>query len=143
MQPLVISIKMPTRDLEKSPLEQAVTRLAINLAQGRQSLAALQLEPRLDVTFLLSHGADVPEFEGMRMGNYSAQENTLYFEVAVPEAYNHSPLASQYVAAVMDDVLTNASDYFAQIDVSFDAFKWQKTVQPLMHNLQPVKLINH
>lgn len=143
MQPLVISIKMPSRDLEKSQLEKAVTKMAMNLACNRAELDGLQQEPKLDVTFLLAHKGDKPEFDGMRMGNYTENENTLYFESAVPEVYNHSPLAGQYVAAVMDDVFTNAKDYFAAMDVQFNAQKWRAIVEPLLADLSAPDEIRH
>jgi len=143
MQPLSISINMPSRELEKSAVEQAVTSLALNLAVAREQLIVLSEQPKLDVTFLLAYQGDRPEFQGMRMGNYTPEENILFFQAAVPEAYNHSPLAPQYVAAVMDDVISNALDYFQDKGVAFDFSKWQTALQPLLEQRQASNVSNH
>lgn len=126
MQPLSIGMKLPSRDLEKSQIEQAITGLALTVAKLKPEVAQLQSGPALDVTFLLATEADQPPFDGMQMGGYTPEDNTLYFQAAVPEGFNYSERAADYVSAVMEDVISNAIEFFAHQDVGFDALAWQR-----------------
>ena len=131
MSSLCISIKTPTRDLDKSPIDRAITTLAVSVATEARS-GGLPGGPTLDLTFMLSSKDDRPPFDGMRMGGYTAENQTLFFEAAVPEAMGHSEQAPQYVAAVLQDVIDNACDYFAELEVDFDNSRWQQALIPLL-----------
>ncbi len=140
MQPLSISMSMPNRDLEKSPMERAITALALSLATQRDITQDLQPGPALDITFMLASNDDKPEFKGMRMGGYTQDDNTLYFQAAVPEGFNHSEQAQDYVAAVLEDVVTNAIDFFQATDIRFDAINWKRVVKPIVVKAQNIQL---
>lgn len=128
---LSISMKTPSRDLEKSPIDQAITTLAVSVAQQARG-GGLPGGPALDLTFLLSTAQDRPPFDGMRMGGYTPDNRTLFFEAVVPEAMGHSPQASHYVAAVLQDMVDNAADYFAELDIAFDNLGWQQALTPML-----------
>lgn len=131
MSSMCISMKTPSHDLSKSPIDQAITALAVRAAtEGRSG--GLPDGPTLDLTFLLSSKDDRPPFDGMRMGGYTADNQTLFFEAAVPQAMGHSAQAPQYVAAVLQDVIDNATDYFDQLNVAFDGPQWQQALIPLL-----------
>ena len=117
-------MRIPDRELDKSPIEQAITAIAITVATNSK-LAQMTTGPAIDLTYLLSSGADKPAFTGMRMGGYTAQNQTLFFEAAVPEKFNRSTQADNYATAVLQDAISNAIDFFQQQDVSFDAIYWQ------------------
>ncbi|MGB7290497.1 MAG: hypothetical protein WBC62_10455 [Candidatus Macondimonas sp.] len=51
--------------LEKSPIDKAVTRVAVALARQRQQ-GAIPSGPGLEITFLLASPDLQPDFEGMR-----------------------------------------------------------------------------
>ena len=134
MSSLCISMKTPSHDLTKSPIDQAITALAVCAAtEGRRG--GLPDGPILDLTFLLSSKDDTPPFDGMRMGGYTADNQTLFFEAAVPEAIGHSAQAPQYVAAVLQDVIDNAADYFESLNVAFDGQHWQQALIPLLESV--------
>ena len=114
--------------LEKSPIDKAVTRVAVALARQRQQ-GAIPSGPGLEITFLLASPDLQPDFEGMRMGGYTADDPVLRFHAAVPAHLAHSPLAPRYVAAVLDDVLGNAQDYFADRQIPFDGLAWRRVFQ--------------
>jgi hypothetical protein len=134
MSSLYISMKTPTRDLEKSPIDRAITTLAACAAtEGRSG--GLPDGPTLDLTFMLSSKDDRPPFDGMRMGGYTADNQTLFFEASVPEAMGHSEQAPQYVAAVLQDMIDNAADFFQEQQVSFDASQWQQALIPLLESV--------
>ncbi len=124
MKPIAIGMNLPDRSLEKSPIERAITAVAMSVASNAE-IATLSGGPRLDITFNLSHQGDVPSFQGMRMGGFNDADNTLYFEACVPEAINHAKNAKDYVAAIIEDVIDNASDYFREINIAFDKTHWQ------------------
>ena len=140
MQPLSISMSMPNRELDKSPMERAITALALSLATQREMTKELQSGPALDITFMLASNGDKPDFDGMRMGGYTSGDNTLYFQAAVPEDYNHSERAKEYVAAVLEDVVTNAIDFFQTTDVRFDAINWKRVVDPILTKADNIHL---
>jgi hypothetical protein len=111
--------------LEKSPIDKAVTRVAVALARQRQQ-GAIPSGPGLEITFLLASPDLQPDFEGMRMGGYSADDPVLRFHAAIPEHLAHSPTALRYVLAVLEDVLSNAQDYFVERGIPFDYPGWRR-----------------
>jgi len=131
MSSLYISMKTPSYELDKSPMDRAITTLAARIAAEKRE-GRLPEGPALDLTFLLSTRLDKPPFKGMRMGGYSPASGTLFFEAAVPESMGHSEHATRYVAAVLQDVLDNAADFFGDLDVAFDAERWQVALAPLL-----------
>jgi hypothetical protein len=131
MSTLRISMRTTDRNLDKSPIDRAITALAVCAATEERS-GGLPGGPILDLTFMLSSKDDRPPFDGMRMGGYTAEERTLFFEAAVPEAMGFSEQAPQYVAAVLQDVIDNAADYFQELNVDFDTERWQQALIPLV-----------
>ncbi len=142
MQPLSISMNLPSRDLEKSAMERAITAFALSIATQKEATQGLQAGPTLDITFMLAFNGDKPPFDGMRMGGYTANDNTLYFQAAVPETFNNSERAKDYVAAILEDVVTNAIDYFQTTDIRFDAINWKRALPPLISGADKIVLPN-
>lgn len=122
---LHISIALPSRDLEKCPMERAVTRIAERIAIEKR-YRRVPDGRALDVSFLLSSENDAPPFTGMRMGGYSAENDTLFFQAAVPPTLSRSAKASLYVSLVLQDVIDNAAEFFGEHGVTFDAMQWRK-----------------
>ncbi len=131
MSNLCISMKTPSRELEKSPIDRAITTLAMGLAKEKR-YSDLPEGPALDLSFLLSSPADSPNFSGMRMGGFTSDGHTLYFEVAVPTAMGYSVQAPRYVAAVVQDMVDNAASYFETLEVPFDAQQWHQALTPML-----------
>lgn len=133
---LHISISLPSRDLERCAMDRAVTRLAerVALTKRRQSAPRDRV---LDVSFLLSSEQDAPPFTGMRMGGYRPQDNILYFQAAVPARLSHSDQAADYVSLVLQDVVDNAADYFAEAGLSFAAAGWREWCEQLQRAGEP------
>lgn len=134
MNNLRISILSSDRDLEKSPIDRAITALAARAANEARS-GALPEGPVLDLTFLLGSSHDRPPFDGMRMGGYTQERQILYFEAAVPEAMSRSQQAPDYVAAVLQDAIENAGEYFRTLDVAFDSRGWQQALITLVASI--------
>lgn len=130
---LHISLRMPDRELDKSPIDVAANQLAMWVGLSRRDGALPTGGPALDLTFLLTTVTEQPDFQGLRMGGYAADVNTLYFESAVPAHLTHSPHAQRYLLAVLLDVFDNAADFFS--DKQF-ADK-QLTDKPLTGGLLP------
>lgn len=105
-------------------MDRAVTQLAERVALHKRRQAAPQ-DRQLDIAFLLSSDQETPPFSGMRMGGYQARDNTLYFQAAVPAKLSHSEQAATYVALVLQDVIDNAADYFADLGLDFGAAGWR------------------
>ena len=127
---LFISTTSPSPEYKDSNLEKAITAMAIKLTQERK-LGYLPAGPVLDVNFLVSDKDNKPAFTGMRMGNYSAGEKTLYFEREVPSEILHSNNADVFIRAVLQDVVTNAADYFEEFKVEFDLLSWKRVLKHL------------
>lgn len=134
MKNLCISMKIPSRDLDKSPIDRAITTLAASIAAEKRN-GALPDGPGLDLTFLLSSKDDRPPFDGMRMGGYSTETQTLFFEAAVPETMGYSTQAPQYVAAILQDMIDNAASYFQEQNIAFDANQWLLALTPVLASL--------
>jgi hypothetical protein len=111
--------------LEKSPIDKAITRVAAALARQRRLLPP---GPGLEVAFLPASADWQPDFTGMRMGGYRADDPVLRFQVAIPAQFAHSPLALRYVLAALEDVLGNAGDYFQEERIPFDLAGWQRVL---------------
>jgi hypothetical protein len=128
---LYISIKTPSQNLSHSPINDAITFVAAHAAiekrQGR-----LPSGPALDITFLFSGKNEQPDFSGMRMGGYSQENQTLFFESAVPDHISHSEQAPRYVSLVLQDVIENASEYFKENNIAFDADQWRRAILSLI-----------
>ena len=124
---LHISMTMPSHTLKKSPIDQAVTALATQVAVERRN-RRLPGGPSLDITFMLSSREAAPPFTGMRMGGYTREADTLFFETAVPVHIAQSDDAPLYVATVLEDVIDNASDFFRENAVAFDAQQWHRVL---------------
>lgn len=128
---LYISMTMPGNELSKTPIDDAITFLASHIAiekrQGR-----LPDSPSLDITFMLPSKYEKPNFNGMRMGGYTHDNNTLYFETAVPEHITRSEKAPYYVAMVLEDMIDNADIFFTGTKVEFNADHWRSILRTIV-----------
>jgi hypothetical protein len=138
---LFISINTPSKELEKSPIDDAITILAANAAVEKRN-GHLPKGPALDITFMLPSNNDVPPFSGMRMGGFTNENQTLYFESAVPEHIVRSKHAPRYVALALQDVVDNASDFFKSNNVDFDEAQWHRAIAPLIRTASVLSKIN-
>lgn len=127
---LYISIAMASSGLTESPINNAITSLAARVA-GEKKQGNVPVGPALDMTFMLPGKEERPAFEGMRMGGYTQENDTLYFETSVPGHIIHSQQAGEYVALVMEDMIDNAQLFFQENHVDFDAMQWQGYVARL------------
>lgn len=127
MMSLYISVNTPTADFATSPMDKAITFFAASIAMEKR-IGSFPKGPKLDITFMVSSELESPPFIGMRMGDYDDQNQTLYFETAVPVHMTQSQIAAKYVQAVLEDVIDNAQDYFSELGVEFDVNQWQKVV---------------
>lgn len=127
---LYISVATASNELKNTAIDTAITRLAAATArltrQGR-----IPATPSLDLTFLLPGKFEKPDFSGMRMGGYTRENGTLFFQAAVPDRLIDSDLTRAYLSLLLQDVVDNAADLFAANAVGFDAAHWRH----LMHEL--------
>jgi len=128
---LHISMTSPGNELSKSSIDNAITFLASHIAIEKRQ-GHLPEGPILDITFMLPSQYEKPDFEGMRMGGYTDENRTLYFETAVPETITQSERAPFYLAMVLEDVIDNASEFFIGSEVSFNAEHWRTALQKLI-----------
>lgn len=129
---LYIGTATASQDNKESLINQAITKLAETIALQRMR-GGFPSSPSLDVNFLLPGKYDQANFSGMQMGGYTDQDHTLYFECAVPEKMIHSSQAERYLQAVMEDVVSNAADFFNDIAVAFDQSAWARAIDQLRH----------
>lgn len=138
---LYISINTPTKELEKSPIDKAITVLAANVAVEKRN-GHLPKGPALDVTFMLPSKEEVPPFKGMRMGGYTSENQTLFFESAVPDHIISSNNAPRYVAISLQDVIDNANDFFKNNHIDFDEAQWHRAIIPLIRTAAAASKVN-
>ena len=125
---LFISSATASSELNQSAINEAISQLAVSVALAKQQ-GSFPEGPSLDITFMIPGKFEKPEFTGMRMGGYSDESATLFFERSVPEFIIHSDMAKEYVAIVMQDVLDHASEFFQAGGINFEASKWQQLLQ--------------
>lgn len=125
---LYISMNIPGNELSKSPIDDAITFLASHIAIEKRH-GRLPEEPTLDITFMLPGKYEKPAFSGMRMGGYTDDNKTLFFETAVPEHITLSEQAPYYVATVLEDVIENADLFFTGTGVNFNIDHWRTALQ--------------
>lgn len=128
---LFISINTASSELAKSPIDDAITFLATHVAIEKRQ-GQFPSGPALDITFMLPGKHDAPNFKGMRMGGYTEENGTLFFETSVPFHIVKSTAASRYVATVMQDVLHHAQEYFQEHEIDFDANQWHRTIERIV-----------
>jgi len=138
---LYVSINLPTQEMVKSPIDEAITFVAAHAAlESRQG--HFPAGPALDITFMLSSKDDAPPFSGMRMGGYNQEGDTLFFEAAVPEKMTRSDEAPKYVALVMQDMVDNAKLYFDEMHIDFDLDNWRRVIDNLT-GVEPARASAH
>lgn len=125
-----ISMTTPGSELSKSPIDDAITFLASHIAIEKRK-GNLPTAPTLDITFMLPSEHEKPGFRGMRMGGYTEENNTLYFETAVPEGITQSEKAPYYVAMVLEDVIDNADVFFKDNNLDFNISHWREALEKL------------
>jgi len=125
-----ISTASASADLKDSPINQAIVRLASNIAKIR-ARGDIPKSPSLDVSFLLPGKFEKADFTGMQMGGYTPINDTLFFECAVPDNIVFSIRSDQYLDAVLSDIIANATDYFNEISVDIDNSLWTNSLQGL------------
>jgi len=133
--PLTISMATGSSDLANSPIAKAITQLAATVAMKKRE-GLVPEGAALDVTFMLPGKLAKPDFTGMRMGGFEAASKTLYFEKAVPEHILHSSQSNEFVVQVIQDVVSNASDYFQESQNDFEVLRWQNLVNQLNSAMQ-------
>lgn len=138
---LFVSINAPSQEMAKSPIDEAITFVAVHAAVESRH-GHFPLGPALDITFMLSSKDDAPSFSGMRMGGYNMEGDTLYFEAAVPEKMTRSDEAPRYVALVMQDMVENAKLYFDEMHIDFDLDNWRRVIDTLT-GVEPARAIAH
>ncbi len=125
---LYVSINSPSHEMAKSPIDDAITFVAKHAAVENRH-GHFPTGPALDITFMLASKDDVPPFSGMRMGCYSREGGTLFFEAAVPADVTQSGQAPHYVAMVMQNMVDNAKNYFDELGIEFDSYTWQQMME--------------
>jgi len=128
---LHISMTNPGNELSESPIDNAITFLASHIAIEKRQ-GHLPESPTLDITFMLPSQYETPDFNGMRMGGYTNENKTLYFETAVPATITQSEKAPYYVAMVLEDIINNADEFFTGSDINFNAEHWRTALQKLI-----------
>lgn len=139
---LYISIRSASSELTDSPIYKAITMLAAIIAM-KTNHEAIPDGPSIDVSFLLPGKFDKPDFTGMRMGGYSQENNTLFFEKAVPEHIIFSDEAGKFVELVMEDIIYNADIFFRENDIPFKIKSWQQLLDTLKSNKHNQALENY
>ena len=127
---LYISINTASARLSNSLIYEAVTLIAAHASIAKRQ-GRLPNGPSLDLTFLLPGEYETPPFVGMRMGNYTIESDTLFFETAVPKQILQSDQAPRYVAVVMLDVIEHASEFFLEKKIEFDISRWREFIATL------------
>lgn len=121
---LYLSVTTASSDLTSGVFARAVTRLAATVARlEREGL--VPASPSLDLTLMLPGKYEKPNFSGMRMGGFTAADEILYFQAAVPERLLASELADTYLALLLQDMIDNAAELFCSTSVRFDETPWR------------------
>lgn len=115
---LSISAHYPEAQLKDSEFSQALTRAAMALAAQKTHPAQIS-QPEIEIAFMLSGDLESPGFTGMRLRTYSAAEQLLQIDSAVPKPFNNSSQAKAYILAALQDAAENAEEFLATIKVPF------------------------
>ncbi len=127
---LFVSAFLPDRQLDETPFYQALTKVAIDLAQYRNHPVQAS-NPNLDLYFLMSGVGEKPAFEGMRFHSFDAKSNTLKIESSVPRKLLQSVHAKHYVVAVMQDAVEGAHDFFEELKIEFHYDEYHYLIESL------------
>ena len=130
---LYIGTASASQDHKESRMTHAITQMAAAIALQKLR-GGFPVSPSLDVSFLLPGKLEKAPFTGMQMGGYTDENRTLYFECAVPEPLINSTQAEAYVEAVIEDVVSNAAEYFSESGIHFDQLAWTRSLNELHGN---------
>ena len=131
---LYLSVVSPSKDLEQSKINKAITALAMKIHHYKQA-GHMPAVPQLDISFLLTSDLDKPDFEGMRMGGDKTDADSLYCEVAIPREVVNSDYAADYVNAILFDAIDNANDIFAEMNnLKFDKQVWMTMAMSIIND---------
>lgn len=129
---LFIGAYYPDKALESSIFGEAITRVAVKLAQSRDHKLQ-STSPNLDFYFLLPSETAQPDFQGMRIHSFDKATDTLRIESSVPEHMVSSKHAEDYVVASLSDAVDNAFEFFSDTNtaVLFQRDEYQSLVESL------------
>lgn len=131
---IYLSVVSPSKDLEQSKINKAITALAMKIHHYKQA-GNMPANPQLDISFLLTSDLDKPDFEGMRMGGDKTDADSLYCEVAIPLEVVNSDYAADYVNAILFDAIDNANEFFTEMNNSkFDKQVWMSMAMSIINN---------
>lgn len=125
---IYVSIMSASKSHADSQINMAIEALAGNLSRKMRE-GVVPSSPSLDITFLLPGEHEKPPFDGMRMGGFTQDNDTLFFECSVPEGMIQSSRAEVFVAAVLEDVIDNAGTYFAASKTPFSRPSWKHSLR--------------
>ncbi len=127
---LFIGAYLPDQQLDQSAFCNALTSIAIALAQYRQH-PLQQSTPRLDLYFLMPGWDEMPPFEGLRLHFYDDFSKTLKIESSVPENIVHSAHAEKYVVAAVLDAIDQGYDFFSMKQMVFERDGYMDLIETL------------
>lgn len=134
---LFIGAYYPDNELQRSVFGEAVTSVALKLAQAR-SHRLQSTAPHVDFYFLVPSEVAKPDFQGMRIHSFDNETDTIRIESSVPEHMVTSKHAEEYVVASLLDAMDNAFDFFADSAVLFQRDEYQNLVESLRSKPAPV-----
>lgn len=115
---IFIGAYLPDRQLDETPFNRALIRVAAGLAGLKQHPLQASL-PHIDLHFMMPGKEESPPFEGMRFHSFDSKAQTLRVESAVPSRMLDSAHAEAFVIAVMQDAIDNAEDFFDEQSTIF------------------------
>ena len=127
---LSINMASASSDAMDSPISHAITSVAVKLNHTEKNYT-WPSGPSLDITFMIPGKMEKPDFRGMRMGGYTTNDDTLYFEREVPSHLIHSSRAEEFVGLVLQDAVYNASNFFSEQSMDFNQIGWLKALEQL------------
>ncbi|MFC3607437.1 hypothetical protein [Stutzerimonas tarimensis] len=133
---LYLSVTTASNNLKESPINRHIIRMASSAALLSRR-GEIPASPSLDVTFMLPGKYDKPDFSGMRMGGYTPQNDTLFFQVAVPQRVLDSELTEPYMDLLLQDVVDNAAQMFHENSLAFDEAAWRRIIFTLSESAAP------
>ena len=133
--PLSISALYPDIELKECEFVQQLTNIAMQIKRI-EALNTIST-PTLEVKFMLSGLKDSPEFKGMRLRSFEAEDSHLTIEAAIPLHINNSSQAFNYIVAALQDASENAGVFFAENNIGFE----QSSYMEAIGEIQPIARI--
>lgn len=114
-----------------APIHKMLNKAMNVAADTRESDFDGGKEAWINPIYIVPGSVHKPDFEGYKLGHYSAKKKGLVVMIAVPQSVANGLDMQEFIVNSLRDSIRLAADFFASKGVDFDVLKADKIVQTI------------